>query len=78
MRLFFDSNADMLSEYEKRELNQAALLRNLKEVNQMIQKAARCRMGEAKNRLIAACRQAIKTNNTKALLKLMKLGKEKE
>ena len=74
----WDSNAELLGEYAKRELNQAQLLKALKEVNTMIQRAARCRMGEAKTRLIAACRQAIKGNNTKALLKIMKVGKEKE
>ena len=74
----WDGNAELLGEYAKRELNQQQLLKALKEVNSMIQKAARCRMGEAKTRLIAACRAAIKANNTKALLKVMKVGKEKE
>ena len=44
----------------------------------MIQKAARCRVGEPKTRLIAACRAAIKASNTKALLNIIKVGKDKE
>ena len=74
----YEGNGDMLAEYVKREANQQQLLRDLKELNTMIQRAARCRMGDAKTRLIAACRQAVKTNNAKALLKIMKVGKEKE
>ena len=71
-------NREMLGEYKKRENNQAELLRNLKEINQYITKAARCRMGESKARVIAGCRQAIKNNNTTALLKVMRVGSEKE
>jgi hypothetical protein len=31
-------------------------------------------MGEAKQRVIAACRVAIKANNTQSLLQIMKVG----
>ena len=74
----YTDNREMLGEYKKRENNQSELLRNLKEINQYIQRAARCRMGESKARVIAGCRQAIKNNNTKALLKVMRVGSEKE
>ena len=74
----YTDNREMLGEYKKRENNQQELLKNLKEINQYIQRAARCRMGESKARVIAGCRQAIKNNNTKALLKIMRVGSEKD
>lgn len=48
----------------------------LKEVNHMIQKAARLRVGQAKGRIVAACRNAIKSNNIHALFKIIQSGKE--
>jgi len=40
----FDLNRELIMEHSKRATNQAELLLALKEVNQMIQKAARLRM----------------------------------
>jgi hypothetical protein len=42
----------------------------------MIQKAARLRVGQAKGRIVAACRSAIKSNNIHALFKIIQSGKE--
>eukprot|EP00965_Chrysotila_dentata_P190584 6173976-Pleurochrysis_carterae.AAC.5 len=67
-------NGSLLGEYNKRANNHKHLLEALKEVNQMIQKAARLRVGTAKTRVIAACRAAIKANNIHALFKIMKSG----
>jgi Bardet-Biedl syndrome 2 protein len=67
-------NGELISEYKKRANNHAELLRCLKDVNQMIQKAARLRMGDMKNNVVAACRKAIKGNNIQALFKIIKLG----
>ena len=50
----FDLNLELIMEHTKRATNHAELLLALKEVNQMIQKAARLRMGGAKTRIIAA------------------------
>jgi len=72
----FDLNRELIMEHTKRATNQAELLAALKEVNQMIQKTARLRMGQAKTRIIASCRQAIKANNIHALFKIMSFGKE--
>lgn len=67
-------NRELLGEYTKRANNHSDLLTSLKDVNHMIQKAARLRMGDAKQRVVAACRVAIKANNTKSLLQIIKLG----
>lgn len=70
----FDLNRELIGEYTKRSTNHAELLAALKEVNHMIQKAARLRMGEPKAKVVAACRVAIKANNTKSLLQIIKVG----
>ena len=67
-------NAELMGEYSKRANNHEQLLAALKEVNHMIQKAARLRVGAAKARIVSACREAIKANNIHALFKIMKSG----
>merc|ERR1719335_743520 len=57
------TNSELIAEYTKRANNHQELLSQLKEVNMMIQKAAKLRVGQAKTRVVAACRQAIKNNN---------------
>ena len=52
----------------------AQLLGALKEVNQMIQRAARLRCGVPKTRVVAACRAAVKNNNTALLFKIIRDG----
>ena len=52
------------------------LLGALKEVNHMIEKAARLRVGSAKARIVSACRAAIKANNIHSLFKIIKSGSE--
>jgi len=70
----YDLNKELMGEYNKRANNHAELMAALKDVNAMIQKAARLRLGEPKQRVIAACRVAIKANNTQSLLQIMKVG----
>ncbi|KAL4151933.1 hypothetical protein PRNP1_008869 [Phytophthora ramorum] len=72
----FSLNNQLLGEYTKRSTNHQALLDALKEVNSMIQLAARLRFGNAKSTVIAACRKAIKNNNIHALFYIVKTGKE--
>ena len=72
----FTLNNQLMGEYTKRSTNHQALLDALKEVNNMIQLAARLRFGNAKATVIAACRKAIKNNNIHALFYIVKTGKE--
>lgn len=70
----FDLNQELIGEYTKRANNHAELLKSLKEVNHMIQKAANLRMGQHKKKVVGSCRKAIKLNNIHALLKIIKVG----
>merc|ERR1712072_1311241 len=67
-------NAELIGEYNKRTNNHEQLPAALKEVNHMIQKAARLRVGSAKTRVVSACRNAIKSNNIHSLFKIIKTG----
>jgi len=69
-------NGQLIAGYNIRAQNQETLLNALKEVNQMIQKAANLRAGKAKARVVADCRTAVKSNNMKTLFKIMKQGYE--
>mmetsp|Transcript_55833 Transcript_55833/g.120703 ORF Transcript_55833/g.120703 Transcript_55833/m.120703 type:complete len:717 (+) Transcript_55833:177-2327(+) len=68
------TNSDLIAEYSKRANNHQQLLAQLKEVNMMIQKAAKLRVGHAKTRVVAACRQAIKKNNIHELFQIIRTG----
>lgn len=57
-----------------RATNHGELLDSLKLVNKMIQQAAKLRVGTPKSKLIEACRQAIKDNNTVLLMKTLQEG----
>lgn len=70
------TNGDLIAEYNKRATNHQALLTQLKEVNMMIQKAAKLRCGNAKTRVVAACRQAIKKNNMHELFQVIRTGQD--
>ena len=59
-----DVNRDLFTAYNIRCSNHAELLASLKMVNVHIQRVARWRIGKAKTATIAACREAIKTNDT--------------
>lgn len=68
------TNSDLIAEYNKRANNHQQLLGQLKEVNMMIQKAAKLRVGTPKTRVVSSCRQAIKKNNIHELFQIMKTG----
>jgi len=64
-------NRDMWLDHARRANNQQQLLGGLKSINQMIQAAAKLRVGPAQSRVVAACRAAIKANNLQALNKVV-------
>jgi Bardet-Biedl syndrome 2 protein len=68
------TNSDLIAEYNKRANNHQQLLQQLKEVNMMIQKAAKLRVGNAKTRVVAACRGAIRQNNIHELFQIIRTG----
>merc|ERR1719263_46222 len=70
------TNSDLIAEYNKRANNHQQLLGQLKEVNMMIQKAAKLRIGTPKTRVVASCRQAIKKNNIHELFQIIRTGHE--
>jgi Bardet-Biedl syndrome 2 protein len=70
------TNSDLIAEYNKRANNHQQLLGQLKEVNMMIQKAAKLRVGSAKTRVVASCRQAIKKNNIHELFQIIRTGQD--
>ena len=74
----FALNNSLISNYNIRANNHESLVNNLKEVNQMIQKAALLRIGTAKSTVISECRSAIKSNNMTSLLRIIKQGYDKK
>ena len=67
-------NGQLIAGYNVRSQNQAALLTGLKEVNQMIQRAANLRTGKAKARVVSDCRAAVKANNMQSLYRIIQQG----
>uniref|UniRef100_A0A8C9A0B4 Bardet-Biedl syndrome 2 protein homolog n=1 Tax=Prolemur simus TaxID=1328070 RepID=A0A8C9A0B4_PROSS len=70
----YDLNKDLLNGYKIRCNNHTELLGNLKAVNQAIQRAGHLRVGKPKNQVIAACRDAIRSNNINTLFRIMRVG----
>lgn len=70
----FELNGDLIAEYTKRSNNHQQLLEALREVNQMIQRAAKLRVGTAKTRIITTCREAIRSNNIHQLMNIIRYG----
>uniref|UniRef100_A0A0K2U534 BardetBiedl syndrome 2 protein homolog [Strongylocentrotus purpuratus] n=1 Tax=Lepeophtheirus salmonis TaxID=72036 RepID=A0A0K2U534_LEPSM len=70
----FEINRGMISNYKIRCHNHENLMNTLKNVNQIIQKLARLRVGKTKSNIITDSRTAIKDNNIPQLLKVMKYG----
>lgn len=71
----FDLNRELIGEYRKRTNNHQELLKTLKDVNQMIQKAARLRCGPSKAQVVADSRKAIKGNKVQTLFNIIKVGR---
>ena len=72
----YSLNNQLISGYNVRANSHEGLLAALKEVNQMIQKAANLRLGAAKTRVINECRAAVKANNMQTLFKIIRQGYE--
>ncbi|XP_044125868.1 Bardet-Biedl syndrome 2 protein [Bufo gargarizans] len=70
----YDLNKDLINRYKIRCNNHTELLKNLKCVNQAIQRAGRLRVGKPKAQVITACRDAIRSNNINALFRIMRVG----
>ena len=70
----FASNNSLIGGYNNRASSHEALLSALKEVNQMIQRAANLRVGAAKTRVVNDCRQAVKSNNMSSLFRIIRQG----
>ncbi|CAF0727330.1 unnamed protein product [Brachionus calyciflorus] len=69
-----NTNRDLISGYKIRSNNHKELLNHVKLLNQVIQKAGNLRMGRYKTDLISNARQAIKSNNSASLIKIIKTG----
>ncbi len=69
-------NQQLVGGYNVRASNHDTLLAALKEVNQMIQKAANLRAGRAKSRVVTDCRAAVKQNNMQSLFRIIRQGYE--
>ena len=70
----FRENEQLLAEHRKREVNHAALLAALKEVNVLILNAANLRVGAAKQRVVAQCRAAVKARTVGKILAIVEHG----
>ena len=64
----------LIGSYNIRAGNHSGLLDALKEVNQMIQRAANMRVGRAKSTVVSKCRAAVKANNLNQLFAIIKGG----
>jgi Bardet-Biedl syndrome 2 protein len=67
-------NADLMQEHSKRATNHQALLDVLKEINALIQRASRLRVGKAQKMVVDAARSAIKKKNFTALAQIVATG----
>lgn len=70
----YNVNQDLLRDYNIRCNNHTELVSCLKQVNLVIQKASRLRVGKYKTQVVTACRAAIKNNNISALVKIITTG----
>ena len=70
----YDGNQSLIGEHTKRAANQAALVGHLKDVNAMIQRAARLRVGSAKAAVVSASRRAIKSGNVRGVVEVVRMG----
>ncbi|XP_005107459.1 Bardet-Biedl syndrome 2 protein homolog [Aplysia californica] len=70
----YDLNRDLIAGYNIRCNNHQELVACLKQVNQIIQKAGRVRVGKYKSQVVTSCRNAIKNNNTSSLFKIIHTG----
>ncbi|CAF3181696.1 unnamed protein product [Rotaria socialis] len=67
-------NRDLIHGYKIRCTNHEELMKKLRYLNQMVQKAGNLRFGKYKTIAINQCRAAIKANNAQLLIKTIKTG----
>ncbi|XP_066996854.1 Bardet-Biedl syndrome 2 protein [Anabrus simplex] len=67
-------NGDLNRGYNIRYTNHQELLAALKQVNVIIQRAARLRVGKHKTAVVNFCRTALKNNNLNSFIKVIKTG----
>jgi len=70
----YEVNRELMGEFMKRSNNYTELLAVLKEVNVMIQKASKFRIGQPKTTLVTECRNAIKSNQMQTLPNIIRTG----
>lgn len=69
-----NTNRDLINGYKIRSNNHEELLKHVKLLNQIVQRAANLRIGRYKTDVVASSRQAIKQNNTASLIKIIRTG----
>eukprot|EP01138_Halocafeteria_seosinensis_P000066 gb/GECG01000067.1/.p1 GENE.gb/GECG01000067.1/~~gb/GECG01000067.1/.p1 ORF type:complete len:768 (+),score=99.94 gb/GECG01000067.1/:1-2304(+) len=69
-------NNELVGEYMKRANNHDELLKSLRHMNQMIQKAAALRVGSTKSQVITDCREAIKKRKYNSLFQIIRYGRK--
>lgn len=70
----YSLNNQLIAGYSNRQSSHQGLLSALKEVNQMIQRAANLRVGIAKTRVVNDSRVAVKANNMQSLFRIIRQG----
>lgn len=65
---------ELIRSYAVRVTNHEQLLEALRQINVIIQQAARLRVGKKKSDVVVQCRAAIASNNISALIKVIKTG----
>ena len=68
-------NEELIGEYIKRANNHEQLLKSLKAVNEMIQRAANLRYGKPKAVCVSACRKALKRSDFRSLAHIITHGR---
>ncbi|BES93022.1 Bardet-Biedl syndrome 2 protein homolog [Nesidiocoris tenuis] len=67
-------NSELMRSYALRNANHNEILTTLRNINNIIQHAARLRVGREKNEIAQQCRLAVANNNVNALIKIIKTG----
>jgi Bardet-Biedl syndrome 2 protein len=70
----YSLNNQLIAGYNNRASSHDALLSALKDVNQMIQRAANLRVGAPKTRVVNDCRIAVKANKMQSLFRIIRQG----
>jgi len=69
-----DLNRELIDGYQLRCTNHQELVKSVKMINQIIQKAAQLRVGRYQTQVISQCREAFKNSQVSALCKIIQVG----